>query len=378
MRQLQANINLPNTWRFLVHLFDYQGHIRRFSKRPAVDAVFVSNMRDETDVKNYLCNIFPPEGHFNGPLYYLNKTIGRTRSINSITEELLSSKGRKEAKDRFISATRWAEKNGAKVVLLAASTKRLFGEDGGTLKELFPNMLFTIGDNGTMHLLTTETLQALQKSGLTPQNSRIAVLAPYGLLGSFITKSLVAQGFNIIGAGNNILGLQNMAKQYNIEICQEFSEMGTVDAVIACTHSNKIRLNFENIELIRKKDRKLLVVDVAEPSNLTKEEHGKCNGNVVRQDAGNAYSPNLKYVLGAVSYKMFRLSQGVTFGCFAETLSLASALNRGEHHIKERDWFTVSNDNMAVVESLFQKEGFTVPSPRCFGKEVRSFDLSIQ
>ncbi len=51
---------------------------------------------------------------------------------------------------------------------------------------------------------------------------------------------------------------------------------------------------------------------------------------MIRQDAGNAFNPKLKYVLGMVSYKLFGLTQGVTFGCFAEAISIASALKRGE------------------------------------------------
>lgn len=132
------------------------------------------------------------------------------------------------------------------------------------------------------------------------------------------------------------------------------------------------------IDRIRRKDRRLLVIDVAEPSNLTKDEFKRCNGNVIRQDAGNAYSPNLKYVLGALSYRMFRLTRGVTFGCFAEAMSLASALKRGEEWIKDIDWLRVNEDNMKRVEEMFTRDGFTIPSPRCFGKPVESFSLEIQ
>jgi len=98
---------------------------------------------------------------------------------------------------------------------------------------------------------------------------------------------------------------------------------------VACTHSKEIRLTADMVELIRKRDKKLLVVDVAEPSNLKYREFQKCKGVVIRQDAGNAYNSRLKYVLGAISYKMFSLTQGVTFGCFAEAMSIMSALKRG-------------------------------------------------
>jgi len=255
---------------------------------------------------------------------------GRTRALDITTEDLATSDGRKKAKKCFISATQWAKDNGAKVILLAAGTKHLFGKDGARLKELFPGLIFTIGDNGTFFLLLGETLRALREAGLETGYCRIGVLGPYGFLGEMMIQALKNKGYYIIGAGPNISALKRIGEKHGIATCQTFAQMGKVDAVIACTHSEKIRLNVDNIELIRKPNKKLLVVDVAEPSNLKYREFQKCKGVVIRQDAGNAYNPKLKYVLGAVSYRMFRLTQGVAFGCFAEAMSIAVALKRGE------------------------------------------------
>ncbi len=357
---------------------DYKTHIRRLASRPLLDAGFISNWRDTTDIKRYLGKGHCYIGHSDGPRYWLNRTIAGLRAIDSVTDDLLNSHGRKKAKEQFISAVEWAEQKGAKVILLAASTKRLFGEDGGTLKERFPKLIFTIGDNGTALLLRNEIFRALDTAGLTTTSSKIVVLGPYGLLGELMTQALCKSGYNVIGAGPNVAGLNRISKAYGIETYQTFDNIGKVDAVVACTHSDKMRMTAEIVDRIRHKYRKLLVIDVAEPSNLTEEEFKRCNGNIVRQDAGNAYSPNLKNVLGAISYRMFRLTRGVVFGCFAETMSLASALNRGEDSVKNIDWFQVNEDNMKIVGGLFKRDGFTIPSPRCFGKPVNSFDLEAK
>ena len=321
---------LAATWRFLVTIFDWRILLRKVIGQPIVDAVFISNMRDETDRHRYLGLWRPKDGHFNGPRYWINGVAGRTRALDIITEDLATNEGREKAKRYFINATCWAKNNGAKVILLAASTKRLFGEEADQLKNLFPDLIFTIGDNGTFLLLREETLRALKNAGLKPGHCRIAVLGPYGFLGEMIVKALVEKGYDVIGAGSNISALERIAEKYGISICQTFTEIGKVEAVVACTHSSRIRLNAENVELIRKPDKKLLVVDVAEPSNLTYREFQKCKEVVIRQDAGNAYSSNLKYVLGMISYRMFRLTQGVTFGCFAEALSIASDIKKGK------------------------------------------------
>jgi predicted amino acid dehydrogenase len=287
----------------------------------------------------------------------------------------LTSHGRKKARGQFISAVGWAQDSGAKIILLAAGTKRLFGSDGQRIKELFPDLIFTIGDNGTMVILLQETLQALQHSNLKPGKARIGVLGPYGFLGETMVKALTDRGFEVIGAGPNNGGLTKVASKYDITVCQSFSEIGKVDAVIACTHSDKIRLNTSSIDMIRPHQKKLLVIDVAEPSNLTKAEFVNCQDRVIRLDSGNAYSPNLKYVLGAISYRMFRLTRGVTFGCFAETLSLAAAISCGDGDIAGINWFDVNEENMRIISCLFEQNGFTAPNPRNFGREIRSFCL---
>ena len=319
---------LAAAWRFFVAVFDWRTILRKIRGQPIVDTVFISNMRDETDRRLYLGLWRPRYGHFNGPRYWVNGIAGRTRALDIVTDDLRTCEGRRKAKEYFISATQWAKDNGAKVVLLAAGTKRFFGENGVRLKELFPDLIFTIGDNGTMLLLKAEVVSALKEARLVAGYCRIGVLGPYGFLGEMMVQVLKEQGYDVVGAGPNLSALGMIKKGYGIQICQTFAEMGKVDAVVACVHSEKIRLNAENIELIRYPDKKLLVVDVAEPSNLRRSEYLKCQDKVVRQDAGNAYNPKLKYVLGAISYKMFRLTRGVTFGCFAEALSIASVCKR--------------------------------------------------
>lgn len=46
--------------------------------------------------------------------------------------------------------------------------------------------------------------------------------------------------------------------------------------------------------------------------------------------------------------------------------------------VKTIDWFVVSTVNMKAAAEIFKRDGFTLPSPRCFGRKVKSFDLSLQ
>jgi predicted amino acid dehydrogenase len=286
--------------------------------------------------------------------------------------------GRDQARKLFINACEWAEKKGARVILLAAGTKRLFEGRVEELKDHFPNLIFTIGDNGTTLILESETLEVLKRANLS-RRAKIAVLGPYGFLGERMLKALLFHGYNVVGIGANLKRLSEIKRKYNIPVFSSFHEATQVDAVVACTHSDKVRITADNVDFLRKIDKKLLVVDVAEPSNLKKSEFKKVADKVIRIDSGNAYSPKLKYVLGVISYKIIRLSQGVTFGCFAETLAIAKALRQGKV-MNGIDWFSVTDSNIEIVKNLFEEsdgKGFQTPSPRSYGKLVKNFNLDL-
>lgn len=366
---------LARIWRFFVAVVDLRTPLRWILRKPLVDVAFITNMRDEKDRRTFLGRWRPPGGQFNGPRYRINGILGRTRVLDLTADDLSTEEGRRTARRLFKSAVKWAEGKGAKVVLLAAGTKRLFGEDGAELKRSFSDMIFTIGDNGTMFLLLQETLGVLEKADVRPGLSRIGVLGPYGLLGEQVVRTLVRKGYDVVGAGRNpILG--HIGERYGFPVTHSMEGIGKVDAVVACTHSPAMRLREKHIDILRREGKRLLVIDVAEPSNMRFTEYAKCKDRVIRQDAGNAYSPRLKYALGWISYKMFRLSRGVTFGCFAEALSIFSALQRRER-VEAVDWFSVNDENMRLVGTMFESDGFHIPSPRCFGKGIKTFDLQL-
>jgi predicted amino acid dehydrogenase len=361
-----------------LRLFDFQGFIRFIKGQGHPDVAFITNFRDNVDRGRHRGKNPPPSGHVNAERLWMSGVAGRIRAIDTTVPELMTPEGQKRAQEQFLSAVQWASDRGSSVVTLAAGTKRLFGRDGAILKEKFPNLLFTVGDNGTAHLLVQEVLAALNRSSINPDSSRIVVLGPYGLLGEVVTGALISGGYNVIGVGPNEKQLERINRTYCIDICSNFRDMGVVDAIIACTHSSKVRLTAEILDAIRQKEKKVLLVDVAEPANLSESEYAKSINKVIRIDAGNAYSRNIKYVLGPIGYKTARLSRGVTWGCFAESLALAYALRNGSSEkIRNRDWFSIDENNMILVKELFEDCQITVPGPRCFGKPVRSFDLSL-
>lgn len=366
---------LVTLWRWTMAVLDWRCHWRVLTGRATVDVVIITNIRDEQERHLFWGNLRPKEGHSDGARIYLNGVAGRIRGIYVTAEELLSKSGRQLAKQQFINAVKWADQRGAKVVLLAASTKRLFGRDGAELKAMFPHILFTIGDNGTALLLCQDIAQALRKAKLNSA-SRILVIGPYGILGTEVTKFLLQQGFEVVGFGTNPTLLNEFSSNFPIALHSDIRHVGKVDAVIACTHSQQSKLTVDAIETLRHADKKLLVIDVAEPANLDAATYARCEHVVVRQDAGNAWSPELHFVMGRISSDMLNLAPNSVFGCFAESMTLYHAIYREhQYSLLNHNWFYVNRLNIAVLSYNFDALQVRSAPAYCFGQKLTSFCL---
>ncbi len=365
---MQASI-----WGAAVSLCDWRTWKRILFRQPQVDVVFISNLRDDVDRQRYMGNQKPGLGHVSGTRINIKGVIGRLRWINVDSSEILSPSGRRKARQQFISAVEWAAARGARVILLAAATKRLFGQDGDEIIKMFPDIIFTIGDNGTAYLLIEEVFSTLRLAKFDRHPARIAILGPYGILGKCVVNALAQDHHHIFGVGANSARLSELVASHGIETTTNLDELQDIDIVVACTHSKQTLLTSRIVKKIKRPDQKLIVIDVAEPSNFVVKEYYDCQELVVRQDAGNAYSKHLKYVLGNLSYRMLRLTNGVTFGCFAEALSIGYCLKNGNS--VHRNWFDVNPQNIEFTKKILEKTEFTVPQPRCFGKIIDSLKL---
>jgi len=201
-------------------------------------------------------------------------------------------------------------------------------------------------------------------------------MSAYGILGTVVTEHLLARRFDVTGFGENQKALAEMMEHYAIDVATHINDIGKVDVVIACTHNVNTRLNSEHVERLRKRNRKLLVIDVAEPANLDEQTYQLCRNRVIRQDAGNVYSPLLRYVLGGISSNMLNLLPNVVFGCFAESLALYHAIYHEHNHVLlNQDWFQVNSANRALIADAFESVSITCPNRTCFNKPVQSFKL---
>lgn len=362
--------------RFLFAVCDRRRLMRVLSNRPKLDVVMVSNFRDQIDVRNFGYKGRPLPFFLRWIRFHWEKLSCQLYMIGSLTDEVQKEEGIKKARVQFKEAAMDAQKKGAKAVLFAANLKRIMKNRAS---EELPGLIPTIGDNFTSLLVIEEAKRAMKILEL--KKPRIAVLGASGILGSAAFRHFNLAGYDAVG-----LTFQKGPARKKLceglsdpELTDDWNQLGRVDLVIACTHADRELLTEDKIELLRKHGKRLVVIDVAEPPNLTEEVYKKVMDKVIRFDAGNGYSAQLKYVLGFVAYRILRLADGVIWGCFCETMIIAKHL-KDDPDISGANWMEVTEKNIEIVSRYFGKKGgFGLPpEPLCYGRRIKDFKLEIK
>ena len=269
----------------------------------------------------------PIYGKYFKPMeYFLDENEGSVYCINSSPHDLLNRQGIREARKQFFAALKHARDNGAKVVLFAASLKRLFGAeqnelvdydgvvslDGKTIMDWFPEILFTNGDNGTAVILRDEIDGILEKATIGVNRGYVAVLGG-GLLGVEAIKHLRAKGLKdkqikVVSTMSN--DIKSIANGTEIGVFDTVANIDVdVNTLLCCTHNKP--LSADDVENLGIKH----VLDVAVPAGFTEEQYFKCK-NVYRQDGGNAYNPYIDFFFDS---SIIGLAPKEMYGCFCRS-----------------------------------------------------------
>ncbi|MDH4330087.1 MAG: hypothetical protein OEV93_00870 [Candidatus Moranbacteria bacterium] len=314
---------------------------------------------------------------------HLDGFKGRFVGINAISKELMSPKNRddvtamrayEEKKTRIkgyiLLAIKDVIRRGAKVVLFGASTKRLFSEEEiVSLKKHYPQVIFTIGDNGTAIELWRDVAEVIKRKGISPTN-RVMIIGPNGFLGSVVRCALKKAGFD-----NLIFVSQKEEKP--------FDGINDVKLVVACNHHESVRLTAGILKDITHPDG-ICVVDVCRPSNFSRREYRtavKMGLVVERQDAGNTFNTNLKYDVASISniaLNQLTLSPQRLFGCFSEATAIAAVFRDNPEILRSRNFMSVNTEAIRLVEQAFREMGFH-PSPEVnFGKVMKEGERKVK
>lgn len=363
-------------WKFfsliIYYLFSF------FGGREPLDVAFISNCRDTTDRRR----IGNPKYFIPWTVYFWKGIKGRLYMISSTTDEIGGSTAVpgsiKLACERFEAAVNHAVKHGARVILYAAGTKRL--PIWKMMREKYPRVVFTLGDNFTGALLGGNIKQGMVicKSS----NPRVLLIAPYGLLGTAACIMLAGVKCEVIVLGNpdieeRVDSLKEISDKYGFLIASNFETIGKVDLVIACNCAPWAQLTPERIDLIRYRGRKLIVVDPCEPANLKRRVWEIVSDRVIRLDSGNGYSQELKNVLSPIAWRINRMAEHLIWGCFAEAMIIAKYLEFNPSWFKE-DWYDVTPEHLNLM-SQYLNSDFTLPKPTNFSKLIpnKTFEIDI-
>lgn len=331
---------------------------------------------------------------FNKPLFmkFHNYSDCVLISLNSFPQEFLFKNGIIKARRQFLQALKYVvESLEVQIVLFAASTKRLFGKEielrvnwdgnlddtGFTLRELYPEILFTNGDNGTAAILNFEIDSILQKTDIISQNNAV-IINGLGLLGLDTLEYLLENNLKddqIIIISNHTKDLKELVQNRQINVFSsipdiEIDEIDRIRAIVNCTHNPTSLITAENLKCIQN-GQSIHVIDVAVPYGFPEEEFIKCK-NVYRQDGGNAYVENgLEFFFNP---EICGLTENVLYGCFAETIALSSYLKENPEEIefvRNLDLFNVNTKTKNFVKGLFEKYGIGIsPVPYSFNKKI--------
>ncbi len=297
-------------YRFLAALFDWRSHLRALGGKPLFDVACITNFENELQ-KSFMGLFCLGRIWRYGLRFRLGDTLGRYIIIGSSARGLTDPEGKERGKRQVREAIAAAAGRGVKVILFAAYTKRLFSKE--ELKEIraaYPGVAFTIGDNGTAWALLMDVLRAIELNRLN-RASKIAVLGPSGFLGGTVLKALSKSGFtNLVAVGSRRRAMP-------------FKGIAGVELVVACSHSDNLRLTAEIVRTIAGSNG-IYVVDVCRPVNFSVREFERCEGKVGRLDAGVVFNKRLRYVFSPLARPLLgrlKMSSQRLYGCFSEAIA---------------------------------------------------------
>lgn len=353
----RLSLNRASLWRAGQALLDLA--------RPRLDVLIVGAMHDEAERRRFFTRPEHRLQHASGARLSLGSLRAQVRAFNVTAAELHSRAGRKLARDLFIECVQWGQARGAKVVLLADATRRLFGPEGAELKDRFPELLFTTGDNAAALLLFKDVERALHRSfpfdPLRPLDlPRLLVLGADTKLGEALVAQLRAHGHDPLKCDARGEGL---------------SATGRVDVVVVCSANPEARLNLKRVQQLRRRHRRLLVIDGVEPASLDAAALAACGDWLVHQNASQARLPDLRWGLGSgalgASGRAHRLP-----GRYAEALALFRAVFRDHNEVAQsRDWFETSPFNLYLLDQAFGELAMGLDAARSGGLRLKDVDL---
>lgn len=305
----------------------------------------------------------PNNGFFN-PLNFSYKYLsGAVIPLDILPHEIMTLEGTKRARKALLGAVESLVDSGAKVVCLAAATKRLAGKRGQLLKDLYPDVVFTIGDNTTTLSLTRLIYHSLQELKFKKEKDFVFCLGS-GFLGNSSVEFLLKNDYR------NVIVLSEFQQNFppEVKVIKSLEELNKpIKLMLSCTH--KYELPLGSLDFLEKES---WIIDVAVPSGVGKELFNslKKEKGVTRFDGGDFYLEDIKYDFSPhiLNFPM----KEVWYGCFTETVILAILIKQGVK-LKGFDFFQINENNQKLLKTFLKEEKMKIPLINFYEKEVKNF-----
>jgi len=274
--------------RSLCQLSDLPGHWRTLGSQPRLDVLSLRPLADEDERRRSFSDNAARRSHARAARYSWQGVRAQQRVINITRAELSSRAGRSLAQQACADAIAHAQRQGVRVVQLSAELRRLFGADSSLLKQRFPGLLFCNGDNATALLLLQDVQRAL---GVAFEGSKVQVrvllLGSDSALAQALHDGLQAQGVLVLGCTATEAARGHLRT------------LAPVDAVVVCSADPALRLDLTRVHQLRRRQRRLLLIDGVAPPSMDAATRAACGDWVLHQQASLAQLSGLRWGLAA-------------------------------------------------------------------------------
>lgn len=292
----------------------------------------------------------PQNGFFNPLKFTFNKEFsGEIIPLDIQPNEVLGVEGLKKGKAAMFKAVEYLHGRGAKVICFTASTKRLPGKNGDDITKLYPDIIFTIGDNATMisyTALLNHHLDTLDK------NNDLAVCIGAGFLGVQAVSSFIKHGFkNIVLLSEQ--KINNLPPE--VSIINSLEKLpSNIKILAACSH--KYNLDPEHFKLLFAEN--AIIIDVCVPPLVTRKVYNALPRGIQRFDAGDFFLPHIDYEFPPQILSFPQ--KGFWYGCFTEAIMLFLAKYEN-YDFKSCDFFRINSDNKELLSKYLKREEVYIP-----------------
>lgn len=302
----------------------------------------------------------PHNGFFNSLKFNFQNMIGEIVPLDIQPNSILEKTGFKIARQAMFRAVKYLVDRGAKIICFTASTKRLAGKFGQEVKKMYPEIIFTIGDNSTMISFTA--LMNYFLSDLDKEKDVVVCLGA-GFLGEQAVRTFIKHGFK------KIVLLSEQKIDYfppEVSVIDCLTKLpNNLKFLAGCSHKYEIDpQSFKNLFA-----NSATIVDVCVPPVVNLEVYKALPKEVKRYDAGDFYLSDINYEFKPEILKF--PGPHFWYGCFTEAVMLNLAYQDGYSFLND-NFFEINSKNRILLDAYLRREQVLVPLINFFNPKIRS------